>query len=138
MNSQFQFMQVINITPDSFSDGGKYNSDVGLKKRIEEAISWDTPYLDIGAQSTAPMNAPIDESDELDRFETYLLPVLINKLIPSSTCLSIDTYRPLVFEKVYKWIKEYLPHNQIIFNDVSGVLDQELIDLMKKYPAILD
>jgi len=133
MNSQFQFMQVINITPDSFSDGGKYNSYVGLKKRIEEAINWNTSYLDIGAQSTAPMNDPIDECEEINRFETYLLPALTSKLIPPNICLSIDTYRPSVFEKVYKWIKEYLPHNQIIFNDVSGVLDQELIALMKKY-----
>ena len=134
MNSQFQFMQVINLTPDSFSDGGKYNSFEGLKKRIEEAIIWNTPYLDIGAQSTAPMNEPIDEREEINRFETYLLPALTSQLIPPSICLSIDTFRPLVFEKVYKWIKEYLPHNQIIFNDVSGVLDQELIALMKKYP----
>ncbi|OFZ46884.1 MAG: hypothetical protein A2381_04600 [Bdellovibrionales bacterium RIFOXYB1_FULL_37_110] len=134
MNSFFKFMQVINLTPDSFSDGGKYNSDVGLKKRIEEAITWNTPYLDIGAQSTAPMNDPIVEDEEMKRFEKYLIPALIHKLIPSNIILSVDTYRPAVFDQVYRWIKEHLPYNQIIFNDVSGVLDQELIDLMKKYP----
>ena len=134
MSASFEFMQVINLTPDSFSDGGKYNSCTGLEQRIEEAIIWHTSYLDIGAQSTAPMNNPIDEFEELGRFEKYLLPVLVSQVIPPSICISIDTYRPSVFAKVYGWIKEYLPYNQVIFNDISGVLDSELIDLMKRYP----
>lgn len=121
-------MGVINITPNSFSDGNLVNSYSKFKSVFQEMLNWAN-IIDIGAESTAPFNNAIDSVDELERFENYLFPLLQELEDPRIT-LSIDTYKPEVFYEVYWVIKEFWPKTKIIFNDVSGKIDDELIQIL--------
>lgn len=84
-------MGILNLTPDSFSDGGRYPgpSDAVAAARI--MIDDGADILDLGAESTRPGAAPISEAEELDR----LLPVL-EALAGAPVALSVDTRRPAV------------------------------------------
>jgi len=121
-------MGVINITPNSFSDGNLFNSIESFEPKFNEACS-DFDIIDLGAESTAPFNNPVDTSEELARFEDLLFPVLRSSEDNALT-LSIDTYKIDVFKKVYIEVKKYWPSTQIIFNDVSGKIDEELISIL--------
>jgi dihydropteroate synthase len=119
-------MGVINLTPNSFSESKPKN----LLKYFSDLLL-DCSIIDIGAESTAPMNASIDAVTEFKRFEASFFPLL--QLRPDPVCtLSIDTYRPEVFYEVYHVIKHYWPKTQLIFNDVSGKIDDDLLSLLKE------
>lgn len=88
--SEPKVMAIVNLTPDSFSDGGVSDAQDGIK-RAAEALEAGADILDLGAESTRPGAIPLSESDELDR----LLPVLkvaVKWQIP----ISVDTYKPSV------------------------------------------
>lgn len=104
-------MGIINVTPDSFFDGGKYKTDKKVVKRAEEILEQGGTVIDIGAVSTQPGKEGISTKDEIDR----LLPAVkaVRKEFPDAY-LSIDTYRSWVALKV---IEECGP---CIVNDVSG------------------
>lgn len=121
-------MGVINITPDSFSDGNQFNSSESFGLKFNRACS-DFDILDLGAESTAPFNDPISSADELKRFERIFYPLLTHTEDNSLT-ISIDTYKVEVFCSLYDAIKKYWPSTHIIFNDVSGKIDEELITLL--------
>jgi dihydropteroate synthase len=127
-NSNRIGMGVINITPNSFSDGGLFNHAKLFEAQFEKTLSW-AQIIDLGAQSTAPMNASIDALEEFSRFEKLLFPLLQKRPDPKSI-ISLDTYRPEVFYEVYKVLQYYWPQTQVIFNDVSGKLDEDLINLL--------
>ena len=132
MTSTLQTMGVINITPDSFSDGGHYNCFESCRKHISVLISQGIQYLDIGAESTAPFNDSINREEEQRRYRDIFFPVLSSfSKLPT---LSIDTYRPETFLWVFKCLREKGFTGDIIWNDVSGVLDEktfEIIDHLK-------
>jgi dihydropteroate synthase len=117
-------MGVINITPNSFSDGNKFKNYVQFRDYFIDMLSW-ADVIDIGAESTAPFNDPIDSAIELERFEEFLFP-LVSELNDPHMLLSIDTYKPEVFYEVYLVVKHYWPETHLIFNDVSGKIDDEL------------
>lgn len=121
-------MGVMNLTPDSFSDGGKLNSLKSVEKTFIKMLQW-AHVIDLGAESTAPFNDPIDVLAEFKRFETYFFP-LLQKLKDPKTTISIDTYKPELFYEIYLVIKHFWPETKLIFNDVSGKIDDELIDLL--------
>jgi dihydropteroate synthase len=114
-------MGVINITPDSFSDGGSLPDLNSLIQRIDSLKKAGATIIDIGAQSTAPMAKPISIDEEMDRFKRYLLPLL--KTWDPHLTLSIDTYRP----EVFKWLYSENTALDWIFNDVSGHQDLEVL-----------
>jgi dihydropteroate synthase len=126
--NRFNKMGEINITPDSFSDGNLYNHQDTFKNHFNKLTKWaDT--IDIGAESTAPFNSSIDSLDELERFEEVLFPYVASTPDPKIK-LSIDTYKPEVFYEVYLFVKKFWPRTRLVFNDVSGCVDDELIDLL--------
>lgn len=149
-DSQFKIMGIVNITPDSFSDGGNYNNQQALLLRIRELSECGSDsngmfeYFDIGAESTAPMNRPISEEEEWERWQQIFFPVILesgllsspNKSIKSikSICLSVDTYRPEIFFKVYNQLKHLgrIGIKKFIWNDISGAIDERLINLLKE------
>ncbi|MBD66000.1 MAG: hypothetical protein CME62_12385 [Halobacteriovoraceae bacterium] len=125
----YSTMGVINLTPNSFSDGNQYYDPESFATRFNQACS-DFDIIDLGAESTAPFNDPVSISEELKRFETLFFPLLKNTSDPQIT-LSIDTYKIDVFKTVLMEVKKYWPKTTVIFNDVSGCIDQELINIMQ-------
>ncbi len=123
-------MGVINITPDSFSDGNKYNSFESFKSKFNEIKNW-ADIIDIGAESTAPFNVPISSLEEIKRFENTLF-ILLEEMEDPELIISIDTYKIEVFKKVANTIQKFWPKSQMIFNDVSGKIDEELLSFFQK------
>lgn len=122
-------MGVINLTPNSFSDGGCFNQSDSFEKHFCSLLK-TASIIDLGAESTAPFNDPISIDEELKRYEEVFFPLLRTLPDPKSI-ISIDTYKVSVFKAVASKIKKSWPKTKIIFNDVSGSLDNELIDLLK-------
>ncbi|KAJ0505927.1 putative 2-amino-4-hydroxy-6-hydroxymethyldihydropteridine diphosphokinase [Helianthus annuus] len=112
-------MGILNLTPDSFSDGGKFDSVGSTISRVKTMISEGAEIIDLGAQSTRPMATKISVEEELDR----LIPVLEKILeLPEieGKLLSIDTfYSEVALEAIKKGAH--------IINDVSGgTLDSDM------------
>jgi dihydropteroate synthase len=129
-----QMMGVINITPNSFSDGGRYNSAQTFAERLEMLLAWKVTFIDVGAQSTAPFNDPIAAQEEAWRFEECLWPALQNyrdQYRQHPFTLSIDTYRPEIFHAIYWRAKALHPQFKLIWNDVSGVLDETTAETLQ-------
>ena len=122
-------MGVINITPNSFVDSSKVSDRDLFANRFETVSNW-ADIIDIGAESTAPFNDPISADEEFSRFEKVLFPYLINNPDPSKV-ISIDTYKVDVFNKVGSVINKHWPDSKIIFNDISGKIDDELLEFFK-------
>ncbi len=123
-------MAIVNLTPDSFYDGGSYQNDREFVARIEQCVDEGADILDLGAYSSRPGAQHITEKEELDR----LIPKLellrgISKDIP----VSVDTFRSAVAEKA-------LVHGADIINDISGgQQDDRMFELVgaAKTPYIL-
>ena len=88
-------MGILNVTPDSFSDGGRYNLMDSALQHCEQMISNGADFIDIGGCSTRPNNAIATEQEELER----VIPILkaIRKAFPEAL-ISIDTFRKNVAE----------------------------------------
>jgi dihydropteroate synthase len=113
-------MGVINLTPDSFYDGGTLTNEVEMLERVEMMVAEGASIIDVGAVSTRPGAALVSLKDELDR----LLPavIAIRKYFPE-VALSIDTYRSWIAIRV---IDEVGP---VIVNDISGgSLDSKMFE----------
>lgn len=118
-------MGVLNVTPDSFSDGGKYSDPDRAFARGMELEDEGADILDIGAESTRPGSQRISEPEELRR----LIPVLKRLRGKLTIPISVDTYKSGVAEKA-------LEHGAEIINDPSGVLlDRHLPKVVTKYDA---
>ena len=104
-------MGIINVTPDSFFDGGKYKTEKKIIKRAEEILEQGGTIIDIGAVTTKPGADGISTKEELDR----LLPAVkaVKKAFPEAF-ISIDTYRSWVALKVME------DCGPCMVNDVSG------------------
>ncbi len=103
-------MGVLNITPDSFSDGGKYADPDRAYARALELEDQGADIIDIGAESTRPGSHRISEAEELRR----LIPVLKKLRGKLRSPVSVDTYKAAVAEKALEYEAE-------IINDPSGL-----------------
>lgn len=105
-------MGILNVTPDSFSDGGKFNSVDTALQHCEEMLEQGADILDIGGCSTRPNNAIATEQEEMTR----VIPVLraIRQRFPDAQ-ISIDTFRKTVAEAC-------MIEGADIINDISGGL----------------
>ncbi len=108
-------MGVLNVTPDSFSDGGLFTDVDTAVEHGRRLIREGADILDIGGQSTRPGASPITTGEELDR----VCPVVERLLKETATPISIDTFSPKVAE-------ECLALGAAILNDVSGLQDPEM------------
>jgi len=104
-------MGILNVTPDSFFDGGKYETEKKIIERAEEILVQGATIIDIGAFSTRPGTEGISTQEEIDR----LLPAVkaVRKAFPTAN-ISIDTFRSGVALKVIE------DCGACIVNDVSG------------------
>ena len=117
-------MGILNITPDSFYDGGRYNSDKKILDHVEKMIIDGAVFIDIGAYSSRPGGVDIDENEELKR----IIPAIesVNKKFPE-IIISIDTFRSKVAEAC-------LNSGASIINDISASqLDEKMMETIAKY-----
>lgn len=109
-------MGILNLTPDSFYDGGKNNSQSEAFQKTEQMLNEGADFIDVGAYSSRPGAKPISEQEELERLA--FLPELI-KAFPDAY-FSIDTFR----SSVARFAVEY---GVAIINDISaGNLDKDM------------
>src|SRR5215475_781246 len=109
-------MGVLNVTPDSFSDGGRYQDPDRAFARAVELEEEGADVIDIGAESTRPGATRVSEAEELRR----LVPVLKRLRNKLTIPISVDTYKSAVAEKA-------LEHGAEILNDPSALtFDAEL------------
>jgi dihydropteroate synthase len=120
-------MGVLNVTPDSFSDGGNYLDPDRAFARAIEMEEQGAEIIDIGAESTRPGSTRISEAEELRR----LIPVLKRLNGKLTIPISVDTYKAGVAEKA-------LEHGAEIINDPSGLtFDAQLARATANYDAAL-
>lgn len=116
-------MGILNVTPDSFSDGGRYNSLKSALLHAEELLMQGADIIDIGAVSTRPFSEKVPEAQEWERLRE-ILPA-IKREFPDAV-ISVDTVSPLIAEKS-------LLAGADIINDVSGVFLSDMAEIIKKY-----
>lgn len=122
-------MGILNVTPDSFSDGGKYNN---LNKAINHAIRMEgegADIIDIGGESTRPGAKPVDIEEELKR----VIPVIEGIRKRSNIIISIDTYKSVVAAKA-------ISAGAGLVNDISGLrFDKNMVRIVSesKVPVIV-
>jgi len=106
-----QVMGILNVTPDSFSDGGEFLAVEDAVSRAAEMLSEGASIIDVGGESTRPGAEPVPPEDEMDR----VLPVVeaLTDEFPDAL-LSIDTYKPEV-------ARAALDAGAHILNDVTGL-----------------
>ena len=101
-------MGILNLTPDSFSDGGEFLDPNRAVEHAQMMIEQGAQIIDLGAESTRPGSDPVSEQDELSR----ILPVL-EKLPKDQFLISLDTTKPAVAQAA-------LQSGVHLINDVSG------------------
>jgi dihydropteroate synthase len=117
-------MGILNITPNSFFDGGKYKNENELLERVEKMLSEGADFLDVGAYSSKPNAEFVSEEEEISR----IIPVvnLLQKHFPE-IILSIDTFRAGV-------AKICIENGASIINDISaGKLDEKMLETIAKF-----
>lgn len=121
-----KIMGILNVTPDSFSDGGDFNSIDLAVQRIEEMINQGAHIIDVGGESTRPGSDPVSENDEISR----VIPVL-KKAVPMfpEIIFSIDTTK-------FEVAKQAFENGVHIVNDVSGLRKEPgFAELCSEYKA---
>lgn len=116
-------MGILNITPDSFFDGGKYTDEKAIISQVEKMLNEGATFIDIGAYSSRPGAKHISEDEELQR----IIPIikLLIKEFPK-ILISIDTFRSNV-------AKQCIENGVCIINDISaGSLDPEMFSTISK------
>ncbi len=116
-------MGILNVTPDSFFDGGKHKDETTIINQVETMLKAGATFIDIGGYSSRPGAADVNEAEELSR----VLPVvkLILKHFPE-TLISIDTFRSKVAEQSIK-------AGAAMINDISaGKLDDAMLSTIGK------
>ena len=117
-------MGILNITPDSFSDGGEFFDKDSVIKKVNTLCNQGADIIDVGACSTAPGNSVVTLQEELQRVESFLPVVIANATVP----VSIDTFREEVAEYA-------LSQGVRIVNDESGKFNPQMAAVVKKYGA---
>ncbi|AXN39084.1 dihydropteroate synthase [Peribacillus butanolivorans] len=122
-------MGILNVTPDSFSDGGKYNRVDAALKHAEQMVKDGADVLDLGGESTRPNYERISDEEEIERVAPIIEAISRNIQVP----ISIDTYKSRVAEEAVK-------AGAHILNDIWGAkADTMMASVAAKYqvPIIL-
>ena len=122
-------MGILNGTPDSFSDGGRYNTSDTAVAHAKAMIEQGADIIDVGVESTRPGHTQISVAEEMERMKEILLPVLEMSTVP----VSVDTYRAETADFA-------LSHGAHILNDIWGLkYDKDMAAVAAKYdvPVII-
>ena len=121
--SQPKVMGILNITPNSFYDGGKYKDELQIVNQVEKMLNDGATFIDVGAYSSKPNADFVSEEEEISR----LIPIieLLVKKFPN-ILLSVDTFRSQV-------AKIAIENGVAMVNDISaGMLDDKMIETVSK------
>ncbi|WP_232491311.1 dihydropteroate synthase [Mycobacterium dioxanotrophicus] len=118
-------MGIINVTPDSFSDGGQYHARSAAIRLADDLVDSGAGWLDIGGESTRPGAMPVDEATELGRVIPAVRTIAARHRLP----ISIDTSKSVVAERA-------IDAGATIVNDVTGgCADPDVLSVVKGAPA---
>lgn len=118
-------MGILNVTPDSFSDGGKWNGYDAAMYHVQELLEGGSAIIDIGGESTRPGHIQISEQEEIERVTPIIEAVKKNFDVP----ISIDTYKSKVAEAS-------LIAGADLVNDIWGFkYDPKMAEVVKRYDA---
>ena len=121
--SKPKLMGILNLTPDSFSDGGKFNNEKNALKQAENLLQNGATFIDVGAQSTRPNAEYLNADEEIRRIGNVIS--LIKKEFPESL-ISLDTFYADV-------VKFGFDEGIDLVNDISaGQFDSELLNVVAK------
>jgi dihydropteroate synthase len=125
LSKQGEIMGILNVTPDSFSDGGRYETQATALAQAERMLSEGAAILDVGGESTRPGAEDVPEEEETRR----VVPVIaeIRERFPRAA-VSVDTSKPAVARRA-------LEAGAHIINDVTGFRDPEMIEAAAEYDA---
>jgi dihydropteroate synthase len=116
-------MGILNITEDSFFDGGRYVSDMAVLKRTEQMLEEGAAIIDLGAVSTKPDAIEIAEKQEFESVKKYLKLILSH--FPDAY-ISMDTFRASVADMA-------IQEGAVMINDISGGVDLTMFDIIAKH-----
>ncbi|MBQ0769025.1 MAG: dihydropteroate synthase [Bizionia sp.] len=117
-------MGILNVTPDSFFDGGNYNSEAHCITQVEKMLSDGATFIDIGGYSSKPNATTVNEAEELQRI-IPAIKLLVEKF--PDIILSVDTFRAEV-------AKQSIEAGAAIINDISaGFLDSKMLQTVADY-----
>ena len=116
LNKKPALMGILNVTPDSFSDGGLYNTHQKAINRVDEMIAQGADIIDIGGESTRPGAEPVSEKEESAR----VIPVIKEIVRKFNIPISIDTRKAEVTKKA-------LDAGAHIVNNVEGLKNNEIL-----------
>ncbi len=123
LDEKTQVMAILNVTPDSFSDGGKFDSKENALKQAETLIKEGADILDIGGESTRPNSERISVNEEIQRVVPVIEAIKRRFEIP----VSIDTSKAEVAAKAFEAGAE-------IINDISGLkFDERIGEVAARY-----
>jgi dihydropteroate synthase len=122
-------MGILNITDDSFFDGGRYYSETDILKRVEQMLEEGATIIDLGAVSTKPNAGEVNENHEIEVINKNLNLILSH--FPEAL-VSVDTFRATVADMAIK-------EGAAMVNDVSGGIDAMMFEIIGKHkvPYIL-
>lgn len=119
-----KIMGILNVTPDSFYDGGRYDR---IEKAVEHArkmIKEGADIIDVGGESSRPFSEPVSAEEEKKR----VIPVIEALVDECRVPISIDTYKPEV-------AKEALKRGAVIVNDIFALRKKGMAEVVKEYDA---
>lgn len=123
MNGATQLVAILNLTPDSFSDGGMTSTPDTALMHVEKYFSEGADRIDIGAESTRPGAVPISAQEEWRRLAPVLEPIA-RRWPERIKHISIDTYHPSTARHALEYGVGYI-------NDVTGFAQAEMVDAVR-------
>lgn len=116
-----KIMGILNLTPDSFYDGGRYKSDQKILSQVEKMLEEGADFIDIGGQSTRSTSTLLSPSEEADRVVPLLK--MISREFPKAL-FSVDTFYSKVAEQV-------IQEGAVMINDISGAtMDPDILKVV--------
>lgn len=124
--SQPKIMGVLNVTPDSFSDGGRFVKINDALKQVEVMVNAGVDIIDIGGESSRPGAKLVSEAEELER----IIPVIKEIQRNFNICLSVDTNKPSVMRQVLDLGVDFI-------NDIKGFSEDRAFSAVAPYTAAI-
>jgi len=122
-------MGILNVTPDSFSDGGKFTSEDTVARQVEQMLEDGVDIIDVGGESTRPFADPVSEAEELKR------------VIPAIECIRRETDIPVSIDTTKAEVaRQALAVGATMVNDISALRhDPDMAQVVRNYdgPVII-